>query len=313
MPLRYTPFTNANGYAFFQANGIAFSSPDDADLIVSGTVKKLLTFMVRFGRKKHYLLWTIEPRFSQHFQAQIAYPLLPPVHVMNVYTGIFDNNYFFAPQQVIAPDMTQALAGRKMSTAALMTYRKGRQWRLIHRGRDLDLCNLRTDIALHGYRRGCLDIYGKGWPEVVTVGPSTSKGRQQNKMAILRQYRFNLCFENTRWSYYCTEKIWDAIAAGCLPIYDGQGTQIYEDFPAHSFLDYSTFETPAALFDYLDTMTDDEFQVRLCRCVQAYNRAVQGRQRTQPRQAILQKTLQRINSILQHGGSHRAPDLALRQ
>jgi hypothetical protein len=41
----------------------------------------------------------------------------------------------------------------------------------------------------------------------------------------LEQYRFNLCPENSNASGYCTEKIFEAIYAGCIPVYYGANQQ----------------------------------------------------------------------------------------
>lgn len=42
-----------------------------------------------------------------------------------------------------------------------------------------------------------------------------------DKLKFLRQYRFNLCPENSNYEGYCTEKIFEAISSGCVPIYWG--------------------------------------------------------------------------------------------
>ena len=42
-----------------------------------------------------------------------------------------------------------------------------------------------------------------------------------DKLSYLRNYLFNVCPENSNADGYCTEKIFDAIAAGCIPIYWG--------------------------------------------------------------------------------------------
>ena len=42
-----------------------------------------------------------------------------------------------------------------------------------------------------------------------------------DKIAYLRQFRFNLCPENSNNRGYVTEKIFEAIKAGCIPIYWG--------------------------------------------------------------------------------------------
>lgn len=46
-----------------------------------------------------------------------------------------------------------------------------------------------------------------------------------NKLKLLRNYRFNLCPENSNHADYCTEKIFEAIAAGCIPLYWGCNQQ----------------------------------------------------------------------------------------
>ena len=42
-----------------------------------------------------------------------------------------------------------------------------------------------------------------------------------NKLDFLRRYRFNLCPENSNYNGYCTEKIFEALASGCVPLYWG--------------------------------------------------------------------------------------------
>jgi alpha(1,3/1,4) fucosyltransferase len=44
---------------------------------------------------------------------------------------------------------------------------------------------------------------------------------KDNKHEFLESYRFNLCPENTNYQGYVTEKIFDALYSGCIPIYWG--------------------------------------------------------------------------------------------
>ncbi|WP_395002542.1 glycosyltransferase family 10 domain-containing protein [uncultured Helicobacter sp.] len=44
---------------------------------------------------------------------------------------------------------------------------------------------------------------------------------QSTKRKWLQQYRFHICFENSSYPGYLTEKLFDAYAAGCIPIYWG--------------------------------------------------------------------------------------------
>ena len=46
-------------------------------------------------------------------------------------------------------------------------------------------------------------------------------GPVTDKIAWLKNYKFNICFENSSYPGYLTEKLFDAFAAGCIPIYWG--------------------------------------------------------------------------------------------
>ncbi len=46
-----------------------------------------------------------------------------------------------------------------------------------------------------------------------------------DKPQFLQQYRFNICPENSDHTGYVTEKIFDAIKSGCVPIYNGSGNK----------------------------------------------------------------------------------------
>lgn len=42
-----------------------------------------------------------------------------------------------------------------------------------------------------------------------------------NKISYMQRYQFNICPENSNAYGYCTEKVFEAIAAGCIPVYWG--------------------------------------------------------------------------------------------
>jgi len=294
----FTPFTELSGIEYLANKGVkVVEQPNDADLIISGTVKGLLRSIILFGRSKKYLVWTMEPRFNKSFKSELSFYFLPPINIMNVYIGLFENNYFFAPETTIDFDSGQFCEFKHKKIVALMTYQAGHKWQFLHNGIDLDLCNLRTKIALEGYNRKCLDIYGRYWPDRISSGSSRGGMWQEKKIDILKQYHFNLCFENTNWPFYCTEKIWDSIRGECLPIYYGKGNNIYNDFPSNSFLDYTDFSNTNSLFDYIEKMTVTEFKDRMSLCVATYNKAVQNKKEIQPYKRILEKTVRRIEEI----------------
>lgn len=57
----------------------------------------------------------------------------------------------------------------------------------------------------------------------------------EDKRAFQEGFRFSLCFENTSFPGYATEKILDAWASGCIPIYFGD-PEITKDFNEKSFI-----------------------------------------------------------------------------
>lgn len=46
-----------------------------------------------------------------------------------------------------------------------------------------------------------------------------------NKLSYLSSYKFNLCPENSNYKGYVTEKLFDAVLSGCIPIYWGSENQ----------------------------------------------------------------------------------------
>ncbi|MEH2068026.1 MAG: glycosyltransferase family 10 [Nostoc sp.] len=164
-------------------------------------------------------------------------------------------------------------------------------------GRELDLINLRQKIALEGFETGTVDVYGRKWPQKIALGESRANDWSSSKMGILQKYHFNLCFENTNFDYYCTEKIWDSIRGRCLPIYYGKGNKIYQDFPINSFLDYSDFNNPKELFLYINKITVSEFRERINLCIEAYNTVYEKLQTYNFKKEMLLKIVNKIETI----------------
>jgi hypothetical protein len=77
------------------------------------------------------------------------------------------------------------------------------------------------------------------------------------KWAFLKEYKFNIAFENSSVPGYTTEKIVDAMIARCLPIYWGN-PQIAEEFNTRSFLNYSDFPSEEALIDKIIELDQDD-------------------------------------------------------
>lgn len=61
------------------------------------------------------------------------------------------------------------------------------------------------------------------------------------KMDLLRNYKFNLCFENSSYPGYATEKLYEALVSNTVPIYWGSPT-IECDFNPKAFLSWHTYQ-----------------------------------------------------------------------
>ncbi len=82
----------------------------------------------------------------------------------------------------------------------------------------------------------------------------------EEKLHVLKNYKFCICFENTHTTPgYITEKIFDAFAAGCVPIYWGPNN-IEQYVPDNCFIDYRKFENNQKMYEYITSMTALEYE-----------------------------------------------------
>lgn len=97
------------------------------------------------------------------------------------------------------------------------------------------------------------------------------RGPVSDKGAVLRRARFSYCYENSRdLSNYITEKIFDSLVHGCVPIYWG-ADNVLDYIPADCFIDRRKYRDTAAVHQYLTTITAEEyaaFQANIVRFLQ---------------------------------------------
>jgi len=114
----------------------------------------------------------------------------------------------------------------------------------------------------HFARYDDFDLYGNGW-DTLRTEPEQQVGEQiarswrgpiQNKGQTLAQYRFYLCFENTAFPGYLTEKLFDCFFSGVIPVYLGD-PDIHRRVPQAAFIDARRFSSYQELDDYLQSIT----------------------------------------------------------
>lgn len=140
-------------------------------------------------------------------------------------------------------------------------------------------------------RTGEIDLYGKGWdspsmrvgktwvpwtfklpwlalqkryqrrfpdPRLVTVRQAW-KGAAASKAETLAQYDFALCFENCILRGWITEKLFDCLFAGAIPVYWG-APEIRDIVPTDCFIDMRDFSGYAELRDFLKSRNAEDLR-----------------------------------------------------
>jgi len=114
-----------------------------------------------------------------------------------------------------------------------------------------------------------LDAFGAGWNgEQVSWCPLYPnrpyrcwRGNAEfSKDELSTEYRFVMAYENFRgWRGYISEKIFDALQAGSVPVYLGE-ERIAEFVPREAFVDPRNFRTHRELLEYLQSCPEAEWR-----------------------------------------------------
>lgn len=98
-------------------------------------------------------------------------------------------------------------------------------------------------------------LFSKKWPSY--------QGKVKDKFELLKTCKFSICYENAFGiEGYITEKILDSLAAGCIPVYWG-APNIAQFIPESCFIRRENFTSYESLWQYLSTMTENEYNQRL--------------------------------------------------
>ncbi len=132
-----------------------------------------------------------------------------------------------------------------------------------------NLYTFRLEAIRHFADNPRFDLYGMGWDEPIPRErhyrkqiTSCYRGPAEDKDSLMRLYRFALCFENTIFPGYITEKIFDCFYAGTIPVYLG-APDVDRYIPSACFIDARKFESFRVLEDYLLSL--DEVEIRAYR------------------------------------------------
>ena len=257
-----------------------------------------------YPNRARLLFWTNEPRYSRETERMFSWSLgQPPMHMMNVYThDVFTSNYSNSQWAINRPLPHKKLSDCPMPGTArcvgLMGYVESAPW--IIRGVDCDLNHLRVKLLMEGHQRGMFHVYGRNWPTGISQEDSRSGSWANRKQELLANYDICMGLENTTFDHYCTEKIWQAIDGGCLPIYYGKGNRIYDTFPQDSFLDAAEFSDVESLLDYIQQMPQREYWERYNTCIDVNNWVLANIDFAAEKAVCYQRTAERMEAILKN-------------
>jgi hypothetical protein len=138
--------------------------------------------------------------------------------------------------------------------------------------RSRELYKDRIEAIYFFSKRNDFHLYGQGWENPIAGFPrryhmAAKRAFQgpikpEEKIQVLSQYKFALCFENCVFPGYVTEKIFDCFLAGCIPIYFGAPD--IEDFvPEGSFIDFRKYKSFNDLENDLLNFSEEQATVML--------------------------------------------------
>jgi hypothetical protein len=122
----------------------------------------------------------------------------------------------------------------------------------------LELYSARRDVLayMQAHAPVDFDLYGAKW----STAEACWRGYVDDKHAAYSRYRFGLCYENMRDTPgYVTEKIFDCLAAGSVPVYWG-APNIADYVDPDTFIDRRQFASIPDLIAYLRSVTQERWE-----------------------------------------------------
>lgn len=134
-------------------------------------------------------------------------------------------------------------------------------------GKGQELYSKRIEALAVFAKHNAADLYGHGWDKWLTRCSlwmpyllhrqsllKIYRGPCGSKYETLSAYTHCLCLENMCMDGYVTEKIFDCLYAGTIPLYLGAG-DIAAYIPEEAFIDCRKFGQWEALLDYVQSMS----------------------------------------------------------
>lgn len=131
----------------------------------------------------------------------------------------------------------------------------------------------RIDAMAALAKLGVVDLFGRGWNKLwgkTSTWPhfwrhyralmSVYRGPCASKYEVLSRYKYCLCFENMSIDGYITEKIFDCIYAGTIPLYLG-APNVASFIPEDVYIDVRRFSSWEEMWDVVKSLPESEINL----------------------------------------------------
>lgn len=150
-----------------------------------------------------------------------------------------------------------------------------------------ELYSKRIEALVEFSKYGNVDLYGRGWDRWWTLNSlwmpywknrrhlmSIYRGACASKYEVLSRYNFAICFENMMMDGYITEKIFDCLYAGTIPLYIG-ANDISNLIPKDVYIDCTCYSNWQEIHIKIMEMSKEEI-ILMRHAGRAFVRSAQG-------------------------------------
>jgi hypothetical protein len=188
------------------------------------------------------------------------------------------NRYFAIPAYPVIIPKCSDLAFNRSNFSCMIASNKASRG---EPGMELYSERVKTIRWFEQHQPNYFSLFGSGWdaqPRAISIAAKCKslmkrmftaqeevifpswRGTIESKYQILKNYNFSFCYENaTGFPGYITEKIFDSMAAGCIPIYWGD-SDIDSVIPPTCYILRDKFKSHEILFEYLRTLTEADLR-----------------------------------------------------
>lgn len=194
---------------------------------------------------QRWVAWSIEceeyypqlrtPAYMRHFDLTMTHRL--DADILTTYVGYYRSSDHF--QQALLRPSPPKKAGQLASL--FVSSRSNKSGRLAY------LTALMAELEVHSFGQALRN----------RAIPPPDRGRE-TKLALVAGYKFDLAFENAVAPDYVTEKFYDPLLVGTVPVYFG-APNVDRFAPGdRCFINVADYPDPGALADYLRRLAADE-------------------------------------------------------